>query len=142
MFRRLLAEITLPIVFRVTARAWRRLRGVGWHTLEGAYPSMEEVPAQPFSYNDNDIAVDTAISAIRGLRNAGHPEPFSDDRGRLLLPTIVSQLGMPLMVLDFGGGPARGLISILDHVRGWICRYCATSSSKRRHNAARLNNAR
>jgi putative methyltransferase (TIGR04325 family) len=36
----------------------------------------------------------------------------------LLLPTIVSQLGTPLTVLDFGGGPARGLISIIDHVRG------------------------
>lgn len=118
MFRRLIAEISPPIALRVAARTWRRLRGVGWHTFEGSYSSIEEVPAQPFSYNDSDIAVDTAISATRGLRNAGHPEPFSDDRCRLLLPTIVSQLGTPLTVLDFGGGPARGLISIIDHVRG------------------------
>jgi putative methyltransferase (TIGR04325 family) len=118
MFRRLIADIAPPVALRVTARAWRRLRGVGWHTFEGSYPSIEAVPAQPFAYNDNDIAADTAISAVRGLRNAGHPEPFSDDRCRLLLPTIVSQLGMPLTVLDFGGGPARGLIGIIDHVRG------------------------
>jgi putative methyltransferase (TIGR04325 family) len=67
---------------------------------------------------DNDWFVADAIKPIEGLRFELSHSPKGEEVGRLMLPLVVSQLlgREKLTVLDFGGGAARGLNSILEHV--------------------------
>jgi len=115
MLRTLVTELTPPFALRAAQRMWRRSRDLSSHTFEGYYPSIDTTPCGRDRYGEKEIAQSTVGSAINGLKNAGSPKPIIDDGGQSLLPTLVSLFGGPLTVLDFGAGPARGLINILDH---------------------------
>jgi hypothetical protein len=115
MLRTLVTELTPPLALRAVRHVWRRSRGLGAHTFEGCYPSIEAAPCGPGRYDDDAIAAAIVAGARRELDAIETPAPMIDDSGQLLLPMIVSQFSGPITVLDFGAGPARGLINILRH---------------------------
>jgi putative methyltransferase (TIGR04325 family) len=117
--RSLLREIIPPVLLRVVQRLWQRSRGLGWTTFEGCYSDFSVTPANGGKYDDADIARSVVAGATSALQNVSAPKPLIDDSGQLILPLVVSEfVGGPLTVLDFGAGPARGLINIFSHARG------------------------
>jgi putative methyltransferase (TIGR04325 family) len=114
---KLLKDLVPPIVSRFLLRVYLLTTGAGWHVFRGAYPTFADVPAASGGM-DNDWFVADAIKPIEGLRFELSHSPKGEEVGRLMLPLVVSQLLGPekLTVLDFGGGAARGLNSILEHV--------------------------
>lgn len=121
MLRVLVTELTPPFAMRQIRHLWRRAHGLGTHTFEGCYPSLEATPCGPGRYDDDAIAITMVEAARRELDalrdSAGRSAPMIDDSGQLLLPLIASQFSGPLTVLDFGAGPARGLMNILRYGR-------------------------
>jgi putative methyltransferase (TIGR04325 family) len=106
------------ILLRAAQKGWRcTVRGIGFHTFEGNYPSLVEVPCGKDSYDDDNLAQLIAGARLENLKSAGATKKITDSTGTLILPLVVSQLlAEPLTVLDFGGGAGVGMVSILDHV--------------------------
>jgi putative methyltransferase (TIGR04325 family) len=115
--RALVVGLTPPVVLRGGLRLWHRMRGLGTHTFEGCYPTFKEAPCGENRYDDDEIARSIVAIALQRLRTADGSRPVADDCGQLLLPMVVSRSTGSLTVLDFGAGPARGLIDIINHVR-------------------------
>jgi putative methyltransferase (TIGR04325 family) len=105
-----------PFVMRVIRHVWRRARGLGSHTFEGCYPSIDAATSKRDGYEDDAIAALIVEIARRELASLAIRAPMNDDSGQLLLPMLLSGLSGRITVLDFGAGPARGLINILRHV--------------------------
>ena len=115
--RSLIVDLTPPVLLRTAQKVWRRARGIGFHTFEGSYPSLADVPCGKDSYDDDNLAQLIADARFENLKSAGTIKKITDSTGQLILPLVVSQLlAEPLTVLDFGGGAGVGLVSILDHV--------------------------
>lgn len=115
MLRSLITELTPPIILRPAQMAWRRAHGLGAHTFEGCYLRLADVPCGEGQYDDDALAEGIAM-AVEQLRTPGLLRTF-DKEGRSILPLIAGQLRkQTVAVLDFGGGPCRGLQLIVDHV--------------------------
>jgi len=115
MLRSLITDLTPPIVLRPAQMLWRRARGLGTHTFEGCYQTLADVPCGVGRYDDDALA-ETIAGLVEQLRTLD-PHPTFDNEGRSILPLIVGQLHQSaIAVLDFGGGPCRGLQLIADHL--------------------------
>jgi putative methyltransferase (TIGR04325 family) len=115
MLRSFITDLTPPIVLRPAQMLWRRARGLGTHTFEGCYQTLADVPCGEGRYDDDALA-ETIANSLEQLRTP-NPHPVFDGEGRSILPVIVGQFRQPTTtVLDFGGGPCRGLRLIADHV--------------------------
>ena len=115
MLRSLVTDLTPPIILRPAQTLWRRARGLGAHTFEGAYKTLADVPCGEGKYDDDALA-ESIASSLEKLRTPD-PHPTFDGEGRSILPVIVGQICEPTTtVLDFGGGPCTGLRLIADHV--------------------------
>ena len=93
MLRTLVTELTPPFALRAIRQVWRRSRGLGAHTFEGCYPSLEAAPGG--RYEDDAIAAAIVDATRRELAALATPEPIIDDSGQLLLPMVVSQPSEP-----------------------------------------------
>ena len=115
--RALLVDLMPPILVRPARQLWHRMCGFGSHTFEGSYRSLAEVPTKG-RYDDDELVGPIVANGMNHLRLAGPTGKKKNDlTGHLILPELVSQFTDDrLTVLDFGGGAAIGLISILDHV--------------------------
>jgi putative methyltransferase (TIGR04325 family) len=116
--RKIVEELTPPIVYRFLLRVYLTARGQGWDILYGCYPTLADVPATSDGQN-SDWYVQGAVKQVESLKLGISRRPRGDDAGQLVLPLIISQsLGgeSTVTVLDFGGGALRGLTSILEHV--------------------------
>lgn len=142
MLRKLIGELTPPILFRPMQRLYRRNRrnvSLGEPTkldqsspaqpkseaqlstiFEGHYPSFEDIPRDARGYHADDLAAKTASPFLEWLQNAGSPKAKErvDQTGRqLILPLVILQfIEGPLTVLDVGGSGCFGLTQILDNV--------------------------
>jgi putative methyltransferase (TIGR04325 family) len=136
MLRKLIGDLTPPILLRPLQRLYRRLReptklnrsGLGPPTseaelstmFEGHFHTFEDIPRDARGYDVDELAAKTASPFLEWLQNAGGPKAKErvDLTARLLiLPLVVSQfIEGPLTVLDFGGSGCLGLTQILDHV--------------------------
>jgi putative methyltransferase (TIGR04325 family) len=68
------------------------------------------------SANDDEYAGLIVTNKLRAMKS----ETYENRSGHLILPLVVSQLlEESLTILDFGGGAATGLFSILDQVTGF-----------------------
>ena len=115
MLRSLISDLTPPIVLRPAQMLWRRAHGLGFHTFEGGYKTLADVPCGEGKYDDDALAEEIA-GAVEQLRTPD-PHPTFDSEGRSIFPLIVAQLHQPeTAVVDFGGGPCTGLRLIADHV--------------------------
>jgi putative methyltransferase (TIGR04325 family) len=115
MLRDLITDLTPPIILRPAQMLWRRARGLGMYTFEGCYQTLADVPCGEGRYDDEALA-EAIANSLEQLRTPD-PHPIFDSEGRSILPVIVGQLRRPaIAVLDFGGGPCRGLRLIADHV--------------------------
>ena len=107
MLRSLVTDLTPPIILRPAQTLWRRARGLGAHTFEGAYKTLADVPCGEGKYDDDALA-ESIASSLEKLRTPD-PHPTFDGEGRSILPVIVGQICEPTTtVLDFGGGPCTG----------------------------------
>lgn len=116
--RKIIQELTPPIIYRFLLRVYLTARGQGWDILYGCYQTLADVPARPDGH-DSDWFVQSAVKQAESLKLGISRRPMSDEAGLLVLPLLVSQLlgrQSTLTVLDFGGGTFRGLTSILEHV--------------------------
>jgi putative methyltransferase (TIGR04325 family) len=136
MLRKLIVDLTPPIVFRSLQKLYQRNRrdmslaepvklnqkteAELSTTFEGCYPSFESIPLDARGYDADDLAARTSSPFLELLKNAGNPgaKERVDQTGRLLiLPLAVWQfIDGPLTVLDFGGSACLGLTQILDNV--------------------------
>jgi putative methyltransferase (TIGR04325 family) len=116
--RKIVQELTPPVVYRFLLRAYLTARGQGWDILYGCYPTLADVPAIPGGQN-SDWYVQGAVKQVENLKPEISRRPMGDEAGLLVLPLLISQsLGgeSTITVLDFGGGAFKGLTSILEHV--------------------------
>jgi putative methyltransferase (TIGR04325 family) len=116
--RHLISDLIPPIALRPAQKLWRCARGVGWHNFEGAWPTLGEVPVTPMPTGDDPWARTLVEGWRESLKDTAKPIPVVDNTGMLILPVFASQFSGPLTVLDFGGGPATGLVNILRYTRG------------------------
>jgi putative methyltransferase (TIGR04325 family) len=117
--RSLITGLTPPLLLGAAQRQWHRARGLGSHTFDGSYPTLADVPCGEGTYDDDEIAQMVVESAERLLEAVGTPKDVIDKSGNLILPMFASNfIDQKLTVLDFGGGPALGLFSLLNHVPG------------------------
>lgn len=116
ILRSLITAMTPPVLLHPAQKLWRRTRGIGFYTFEGCWPTLSAVPCGTDTYDDAEIARQTA-PYLECLRIAGSTATSADD-GRTILPLIVAEIcdGEPFTVVDFGGGPCVGLSYIADHV--------------------------
>lgn len=117
MLRRLIAELTPPVVFRPAQRLYHRYCRVTPRAMfEGSYPSLEAVPCGPSRYNDDELAALSAAPTLEWLRSAGSPK-INQTARHMFLPLMVSEfVDDPVTVLDLGGSGCVGLTEILDNV--------------------------
>ena len=111
--RSLIIDLTPPVLLRLAQRLRRRARGIGLHSfVPGRYPSVADVGD---GYDDGKYAGLIVTNQLRARKSESN-----DERSwYLILPLVVSQFpDKPLTILDFGGGAATGLFSILDQVTG------------------------
>ncbi len=119
MKTKLIEDVLPPIIYRPLLRIYLLARGLRWHRFYGCYPTIADVPSDPDGQNSDWYAV-SAAKHVENLKAELSRRPMGDNAGLLLLPLAVSQLlyggGATVTVLDFGGGPAKGLQAILEHV--------------------------
>jgi putative methyltransferase (TIGR04325 family) len=119
MDAKLIADVLPPIIYRPLLRIYLLARGLGWHRFYGCYPTLADVPSDPEGQNSDWYAA-SAAKEIESLKSELSHRSMGDEAGLLVLPLAVSQLlyGGPgtVSVLDFGGGAAKGLKEILEHV--------------------------
>jgi putative methyltransferase (TIGR04325 family) len=119
--RQLIQEIVPPIIFRAAEGPWRRIRGLKPYVFEGCYPSFAALPEKLNSYEDDDYVQTVAIAFRNNLAEI-NLAPVDTNDGPLL-SLAVADLSGEVTVIDFGGGPARGLfdmakrLSDISHVR-------------------------
>jgi putative methyltransferase (TIGR04325 family) len=115
----LIRDLFPPIIYRFLVRAYFRAQGAGWSVFSGWYPTLADVPAAPGGLN-NDWFVADAVNQSKSIKFEISRDLMGHEAGLLVLPLLVSQLlnrsGKIPTVLDFGGGTAKGLRSILEHV--------------------------
>jgi putative methyltransferase (TIGR04325 family) len=120
-YRRLLTEITPPVLWRITYSFWRRWRGLGWHTYHGSWPTFGDVPVTSGAGQElDDPWAETLPPNWRD--NLDKPRIASIDIAPMLLPVIACGLSEPISVIDFAGGMAAGLASLLRYVPAVRCR--------------------
>jgi putative methyltransferase (TIGR04325 family) len=117
--RALIVDMTPPILLRPMQRLWRAVQGRGFHTFDGCYFNLKDVPGTD-SYDNDEFAMASAAFSLGQQKSAEPPNRRLDKVGRLFLPLIASQFaGKSLTVLDFGGGAARGLFDVTDYMAGF-----------------------
>lgn len=115
--RSFLRDWVPPAILHGVVSLLHRARGMGFHTFEGNYRTLSDVPCGDFSYDDDTLAKLIATHRLENLRLAGGNVPTVDNTGHTILPLIVATYGdAPLTVLDFGGGAATALSYMLDHL--------------------------
>jgi putative methyltransferase (TIGR04325 family) len=116
---KLIEDVLPPVVYRLLLRIYLLTRGLGWHRFYGCYPTLADVPSDPDGQNSEWYAANAAREA-KSLKFELSHRPVGDEAAQLILPFAVSCLlsgdGATVTVLDFGGGPARGLKRIFGHV--------------------------
>ncbi len=89
--RFLIADLTPPVILRPALKLWHRARGLGFHTFEGSYASLADVPCGEGRYDDDEIAQSIVAYAMRHIDEIGTPKKIIDSTGHLILPMIASQ---------------------------------------------------
>ena len=116
---KLIEDVLPPVVYRLLLRIYLLTRGLGWHRFYGCYPTLADVPSDPEGQNSEWYAANAARE-VKSLKFELSHRPVGDEAAQLILPFAVSHLlnggEATVTVLDFGGGPARGLKRILEHV--------------------------
>jgi putative methyltransferase (TIGR04325 family) len=113
--RSLIVDLSPPIFLRLAQRLRHRMRyfkrGMGFSlSVPSCYPSVEDAECGD-AYNDDEYARLIVANKLQAMKS----ETYENRSGHLILPLIVSQFfDKPLTILDFGGGAAAGLFSILD----------------------------
>lgn len=109
-----------PIIADSLTKLWRRTRGIGFHTFEGAYRTISDVPIPPRSYEDPEVVSRIIASRLAHLKNLPEggdlPSPDRDVNGKSLLPLLVATEmtnARRLCVLDCGGGLGVALVNCL-----------------------------
>jgi putative methyltransferase (TIGR04325 family) len=119
MSAKLIEDVFPPIIYRLLLRIYLLARGLGWHRFYGCYPTLADVPSDPEAQNSTWYATNAA-KEVKSMKFELSHRPMGDEAAQLILPFAVSHLlnggGAKVTVLDFGGGPARGLKRILEHL--------------------------
>src|SRR5205807_117845 len=98
--QRLILDFTPPVLLRLMQEFRRHMRYFVYQPRGDGY-------------DDDEYARLIVTNKLRAVKS----EPYDNRSGHLILPLIVSQFfNESLTVLDFGGGAATALFSILDHV--------------------------
>ena len=114
--RSLIVDVTPPILLRPMQKLWRAAQGRGFHTFDGCYSNLMDVPGTD-SYDDDEFAMASAAFSLEQQKSAATPKNKLDKVGRLFLPLIASQFtGKSFTILDFGGGAAGGLFDVADYM--------------------------
>jgi putative methyltransferase (TIGR04325 family) len=116
---RFVEEVLPPVIYRLLLRIYLLGRGLGWYRFYGSYPTLADVPSDREGQNSDWYAA-SAAKELESLNLELSHRPMGDEAAQLILPFAVSHLLYggegTVTVLDFGGGPAKGLKRILEHV--------------------------
>src|SRR5262249_25043992 len=110
-YRKLIAEITPPALWRLAHPVWRRWHGLGWHTYHGSWPKFADVPVTGGAGQEHDPWAETLPPNWRDPLAVARL--VSIDIAAMLLPVIACTFSEQVTVLDFGGGMGAGLASLL-----------------------------
>lgn len=112
-----------PVIYRALVDLSHLRHGMGYYTFQGRYASLSAVPCGAGAYDDLALARRIVSSRRPNLEAAlNHPAanvPQVDDNGRTILPLVAAAYvpgGLPVSIVDFGGGLGVGLVNMLAHL--------------------------